>query len=76
MAEIESSADAKRVRVVLKSATPGASIAYTTDAGKPVRWKLYHAPLELPAGFTLRSIACRLGFRDSREVTSVVGQTN
>jgi uncharacterized sulfatase len=48
--------------------TKGASIAYTfgeRDSGGRERWLLYSDPIRLPAGATLRAMACRLGYRDS-----------
>lgn len=48
--------------------TPGASLAYTTEAGDPARWKLYSEEIALTRPVTLRVKACRLGFIDSPEV--------
>lgn len=47
--------------------TEGASIAYTTEAGPTARWKLYSGEVTLPAGATLRTKGCRLGYLDSDE---------
>jgi uncharacterized sulfatase len=55
-------------KVELTCATPGASIAYTMESGAKPRWLLYSAPLAAAAG-TLRAKACRLGFKDSEEVS-------
>lgn len=52
-------------QLTARSATPGASIAYTEDGQ---RWLLYSKPL--PAGPPRRFKACRLGYRDSAEVAS------
>lgn len=62
-----------RQRVSLKSATPGASIAYTTGRGRRAHWKLYTKPITLKPGETVRTVACRLGYRNSPE-TRVVGK--
>jgi N-sulfoglucosamine sulfohydrolase len=55
----------------IRCETEGASIAYTWDgleqAGRP-HWLLYTRPLEVPAGKTLKTKACRLGYRDSEVV--------
>ncbi|MFN0112207.1 MAG: sulfatase [Blastocatellia bacterium] len=52
----------------LACATEGSSIAYTTEDGKNVRWKLYAGELTLPKGVTFRAKGCRLGYLDSDEV--------
>ncbi len=49
--------------------TEGASIAYTTEPGDNARWKLYTGPLTLGSSTTVRARACRLGFKDSPEVS-------
>ena len=48
--------------------TPGASIAYTLDDGKPKRWSLYVDPVTVEEGKSLRAKACRLGFKDSQAI--------
>ena len=53
------------VRLVVTSATPGASFVYTTDAGDAPRWKLTTGEVELPLPATVRLKACRLGYLDS-----------
>jgi len=58
----------RTVHVTLSCPTVGASIAYTTQTGRRVRWRLYSKPVRLPARGTLRVIACRLGYRNSPEV--------
>lgn len=47
--------------------TPGASIAYRTDAMPKGRWKLFAGPVPLAElrGNTLTARACRLGYQDS-----------
>jgi uncharacterized sulfatase len=57
------------VRVTLTADTPGVRIAWTSEDGPEPRWQLYTKPVELPAGAKLRAKSCRLGWRDSREVT-------
>jgi N-sulfoglucosamine sulfohydrolase len=59
---------AASVTVLLTCETPGASIAYTTEAGDRARWKLYSEEITLKRPVTLRTKACRLGFIDSSEV--------
>ncbi|MGH7200698.1 MAG: chitobiase/beta-hexosaminidase C-terminal domain-containing protein, partial [Planctomycetaceae bacterium] len=55
------------VTVVLTCPTPGASIAWTTEEGRDAHWHLYSGPVTLPRGTVVRTKACRLGYRDSRE---------
>lgn len=69
------------VRVTLRCATEGSSIAYavdlpakssgTIDVSKPLRWKLYTDPFELKDGQTFLVQACRIGFKDSPVVEEV-----
>jgi N-sulfoglucosamine sulfohydrolase len=56
------------VVVRLTCETPGISLAYTTETGERVRWKLYSQEVTLTRPFTLQAKACRLGFLDSPEV--------
>ena len=51
--------------IVIQCATEGASIAYTTDTGDKLHWKLYISPLKLKPGTTIRAKAIRLGFKES-----------
>jgi uncharacterized sulfatase len=53
------------VRLTVRSDTPGASFAYTTEAGDAPRWKLSTGDIELPLPVSLRIKACRLGYLDS-----------
>jgi uncharacterized sulfatase len=55
-------------RISMSSATPGASIVYTTDVGPNARWKLYAGELTMPRSAVVRAKACRLGYLDSEEV--------
>jgi uncharacterized sulfatase len=57
------------VRLTLSSATPGASFAYTTDAGETPRWRLSTGVIELASPAMVRVKACRFGFLDSDTVT-------
>ena len=54
--------------VTIACPTPGASIAYTLDDGKPKRWSLYVDPVTVEEGKSLRAKACRLGFKDSQAI--------
>ena len=53
--------------VTLRTATEGGRIAYTSDSGNRPHWKLYHQPIVLQQGVTLRAKAVRLGYRESEE---------
>jgi uncharacterized sulfatase len=52
--------------VTITCATEGASIAYA-PAGS--RWQLYTKPVRVARGTPVRAKACRLGWRDSEEVS-------
>lgn len=54
-------------KLVLTSATEGASIAYQKNAESD-RWQLYHSPLKLKKGEHVKARAVRLGYRTS-EIT-------
>ena len=56
-------------RFTLRSATPGAQIAYqiTPRGGTPGRWQVYTGPLEYVRGDTLRAVAQRIGYAESGE---------
>ncbi|HEX4945399.1 MAG TPA: sulfatase-like hydrolase/transferase [Blastocatellia bacterium] len=55
-------------KVKLACTTEGASVAYTTEAGKNVRWSLYSNEIAVPQGATLRVKGCRFGYLDSEEI--------
>ncbi len=56
------------VLMQLTCATQGASIGYTLQTGKDVRWELYAGPFRLPPGTTtLRAKAIRYGYKESAE---------
>jgi hypothetical protein len=59
------------VRLTVTSETPGASFAYTTEAGDSPRWKLSTGDLELPLPVSVRIKVCRLGYLDSEVVARV-----
>ena len=52
--------------------TPGASIAWTTDAARQPHWDLYTGPIRPAAGTTVRAKAIRIGFKESAEVSAAV----
>lgn len=58
------------VTVRISCATEGASVAYTTDPTPQARWQLYTGPFTVSASVHLRAKACRIGYRDSGEVTA------
>lgn len=66
IAEVKT-ADGKTV-LTLKSATPGASFAYTTQEGRESHWLLSTGRIELSAPATIRLKACRFGYLDSEIV--------
>jgi N-sulfoglucosamine sulfohydrolase len=51
--------------LVLTCATPGASLAWTTETGAEARWQLYSRPFVVPTAGTIRARACRIGYKDS-----------
>ena len=65
-------------KATISCKTEGASIGYrlvsknekTPQNAKQVRWLLYHQPVEVPAGKTIIARACRLGYKDSQDVSS------
>ena len=57
------------VRLSVRSDTPGASFAYTTEAGDAPHWKLSTGDIELPLPVSVRIKACRLGYLDSEVFT-------
>ncbi|HLB74116.1 MAG TPA: sulfatase/phosphatase domain-containing protein, partial [Sedimentisphaerales bacterium] len=61
---------ADQTHIGVASPTPGASVVYRTG---PSVWKLYSEPVGLSPGQTLRARACRIGFKDSAEVTFKIG---
>jgi uncharacterized sulfatase len=65
------------VPVIISCATAGASIAYRIDddGGKKSGWKLYTKPVQLKPDQLLYAKACRIGFRDSNDVTFKLGDS-
>ena len=61
---------ANQTHIGIASPTAGASIVYRTG---PASWKFYTEPVGLSPGQTLRARACRIGFKDSAEVTFKTG---
>ena len=62
-------------RGTMSCATKGASIAYAIGAAQPGQrreWKLYSQPMDFSSATRLRARACRLGYRDSPVVQTVV----
>ncbi len=61
----------KTQRVGIGCPTPGASIAYRIEGGgqKKAGWRLYTGVIRVGPGQVLRARACRIGFKDSDEVT-------
>ncbi len=70
------SGPAGKLTVSIDCPTAGASIAYSTTAGKNPHWQLYSKPLQLPAGTNLRTVACRIGYRNSPEVKTTIAAGN
>ena len=56
---------ARQTTVSITCPTEGASIAYTMEAGKTPHWELYTKPFTVTQPGSLRTKACRLGFKDS-----------
>ncbi|ANE48912.1 hypothetical protein SY83_13335 [Paenibacillus swuensis] len=60
-------------KLLLHTATQGASIAYTMEDGDIPRWKIYNGPIQLERGKTLvRARSVRIGFCDSEEARVVI----
>lgn len=66
--QVSGQVNGETVSVTISSATPGASIVYTTEEGPQARWRLYSRPLALPRPVKIRAVACRFGYLDSAEV--------
>lgn len=59
----------EKTAILLHTATQGGSIAYTTEEGENVHWKLYTSPIIVTEGTTvIRAKAVRIGYKDSEEV--------
>jgi len=72
---VKTASDKALHRVTISCPTPGASLAYwIEDSGsKKAAWRLYTKAVWLRAGQVLHAKACRIGFKDSNEVTFKVG---
>ena len=53
------------IRLMVASATPGASFAYTVEMGDTPRWQVSTGVVELATPVSIRIKACRLGYADS-----------
>jgi arylsulfatase A-like enzyme len=61
----------------LHTATQGASMGYTFDAGPDAGWHLYTQPIRLPEGSTtIRAKAIRIGYAESKETTLAISVTS
>ncbi len=61
--------------VTISCATAGASIAYRISGEGKTGWKLYTKPVLHRTGQILHAKACRIGFRDSDQVTFKFGDS-
>jgi len=59
---------AATIRLTVTSDTPGASFAFTTEAGDTPRWNLAAGDIELALPVSVRIKACRLGYLDSEVI--------
>lgn len=57
--------------LILKSETPGASIAYSLDGSSPEKGPLYTRPVPLVQGATVAARAIRYGYAPSETVTQI-----
>jgi len=57
-------------KATIRCATEGASVAYRI--GQSGRWLLYTEPVALARGQTVQAQACRIGFRDSQQVSRTI----
>ena len=57
-------------QLVLSSETPGASIAYQVgDSIGKQHWSLYHGPVKMKSGESIRAVSIRIGYRQSEKTT-------
>jgi N-sulfoglucosamine sulfohydrolase len=63
--------------ITINCTTVGASIAYRIDEAedKTTGWKVYTKHVRIKPGQVLRAKACRIGFKDSREVKFKLGDS-
>ncbi len=52
-------------KLILRSGTPGASIAYRLDGGDPITGAIYSGPVNVPAGSIIAAKAIRYGYASS-----------
>ncbi|MGH9843793.1 MAG: sulfatase family protein [Blastocatellia bacterium] len=65
---IKETAMGDAIKLAITCPTEGCSIAYMTETGKNVSWKLYAGELTLKRPATIRIKGCRFGYLDSDEV--------
>jgi hypothetical protein len=55
----------------VQCSTQGASLAYKVEhaGNERARWLLYSKPVTVDSGSTVTAVACRLGWKDSAEVS-------
>ncbi len=53
--------------LVIYVPTQGASIAWTSETGPELRWRLYAAPILVHGPMTIRAKAIRYGYKESPE---------
>ena len=64
--------EGEAVRIEITAPTEGASVAYTTETGEDVHWKLYSGPFTVPPGTPVRAKAIRYGYEESKEMEADV----
>jgi len=57
-------------QATIRCSTEGASIAFRLSESQ--RWLLYTAPIAVAKGQTVQAQACRIGFRDSQQVSRAI----
>jgi len=58
------------VNVRIACPTHGASIAWTTEDGENLAWKIYTGAIRLTENSNLRTKAIRIGYKESKEVSA------
>jgi len=62
-------------QLVLSSETPGASIAYQVgDSIGKQHWSLYHGPVKMKSGESIRAVSIRIGYRQSEKTTFMMSE--
>lgn len=65
----------ERGKLLLESATEGASIAWMINENTPrphKRWLLYHQPIEASPGDTITAVAIRIGYKQSEKTSFIL----